>query len=125
MTRRILNVATGEETVDEDFVGTDFTPVPSASGIELTNLQFALACVGSSLMTEQEAEAWVATGALPAAAMTALDTLPDDGTRAAARIRFRGARVIARTDPFISVLQSALSLTDEQVDDLFFAGADL
>lgn len=90
----------------------------------LTDIQFAIACVGAGLMTAQEAEDWVGAGVLPAAAETAIAALPE-AQRAAARIRFRGARTIARLDPFISVVQAVLSLTPEQIDNIFEAGAAL
>jgi hypothetical protein len=88
----------------------------------LTDIQFAIACVGAGLMTAQEAEDWVGSGALPVAAEAAILSLPEE-FRAPARIRFRGARTIARLDPFIASIQATLELSDEAVDALFDAGA--
>lgn len=109
---------------------TEITVTRSAASLErelntaraawvVTDLQFALACVASQILSEQEAELWVADGTLPQLAIDALATLPDDGTRAAARIRFRGAKTIARLDPFIDLLRDQLEMTDAQVDALF------
>ncbi len=94
------------------------------AGMVLTDIQFAIACAGAGLMTAQEAEDWVGSGALPAAAEAALQAIPE-AQRAAARIRFRGARTIARLDPFIAVMKSALQLSDAAVDAIFEAGAEL
>lgn len=92
---------------------------------EITDIQFAKASLAAGLMTATEAEEWVANGALPAVATTALNAISDVNARAVARIEFRGARIIGRNNPFIPVLQAALSMTDEQVDDLFRAGLAL
>ncbi|MEI4485589.1 hypothetical protein V8J36_05260 [Frigidibacter sp. MR17.14] len=103
-------------------------PEPSAevlrAGMVLTDLQFAMVSAATGVMTFAEAEAWVARGELPALAVAAISALPED-QQPYARIRFAGARVLARLDPFIPALQAAASLTDEQVDALFIDGAAL
>lgn len=93
--------------------------------MSLSKLQLTLALVGQGILSEAEGEAWLASGTLPAFAVSALDTLPDDGTRAVARLRFVGAVEIERTNPFIALLAGHLGLTDAQVDALFEAGAAL
>lgn len=96
-------------------------PIP-AEQISLTRLQFALACLGAGIITAGEAEEFASGGALPQVALDALTSITDVTTRTVARIRFRSADRIDRTNEFIPVLQASLGLTDAQVDDLFRAG---
>lgn len=106
------NVAVYEWTVE---------PIP-AEQISLTRLQFALACLGAGIITASEAEEFASGGVLPQVALDALASIPDETTRTVARIRFRSADRIDRTNEFIPVLQASLGMTEAQVDDLFRAG---
>jgi hypothetical protein len=92
------------------------------ASVSVTDIQFALAAVGLGIISAAEAEAWVARGELPAIAVAAIAEL-DEEDRPAARIRFSGARTIARLDLFITgPLKDVAQMTDEQLD-AFFAGA--
>lgn len=91
----------------------------------VTDLQFALACVASGLMTAQEAEDWVGAGVLPSAVTSAISAITDPQTLAAVRIRIRGARVIERSNLVIDLLQQHLGLSAAQVDAVFVAAAAL
>ncbi len=113
----------------DDKAADDAARAAAAIGIErqemvLTRVQFAIAAFAAGIITEQEAEDWAGPGTLPALAMSAIATL-DPADQGPARIRFRGANEIRRTDAFIALLQAAASLTDTQVDDLFRAGMAL
>ena len=96
-------------------------PVPQS----VTDIQFALACVASGLMTAQEAEDWVGAGVLPSSVTAALSAITDPQTLAAVRIRIRGARVIERSNLVIDLLQQHLGLTSQQVDAVFVLAAGL
>lgn len=104
--------------------GWEVSPVP-AETIGLTRLQFALACLGAGIITPQEAEDFAAGDGLPQVALDALAGIPDVTTRTVARIRFKAADRIDRSNPFIGLLQSSLGMSDQQVDDLFRAGVAL
>lgn len=97
------------------------TPVPQS----VTDIQFALACVASGLMTAQEAEDWVGAGVLPSAVTSAISAITDQQTLAAVRIRIRGARVIERSNLVIDLLQQHLGLSAAQVDAVFVTAAAL
>jgi hypothetical protein len=106
-----------------------FPDPPSAddlrAGVEVTDIQFALAAVGLGIITAAEAEAWVARGELPAIALAAIGALPEE-LRPLARIRFSGARTISRLDPFVTgPLKAVAQMTDEQLDVFFAAAGDL
>lgn len=96
-------------------------PIP-AEDIELSRLQFALACFGAGIISATEAEEFASGGALPQIAVDALNSIPDATARTVARIRFRSADKIARTNEFIPILQVQADLTVAQVDDLFRSG---
>lgn len=96
-------------------------PVPQS----VTDIQFALACVASGLMTAQEAEDWVGAGVLPSAVTSAISAITDPQTLAAVRIRIRGARVIERSNLVIDLLQANLGLSAAQVDAVFVSAAGL
>jgi hypothetical protein len=95
------------------------------AGVGVTDIQFALAAVGLGIISAAEAEAWVARGELPAVALAAIGALPEE-LRPLARIRFSGARTIARLDPFVTgPLKAVAQMTDEQLDGFFQLAATL
>lgn len=96
-------------------------PIP-ADKISLTRLQFALACLAAQIITEAEAEEFASGGALPQIALDALLQIEDDAARTVARIKFRAAEKISRSNPFIPLLQEKAGMTAAQVDDLFLLG---
>lgn len=98
----------------------------------LSDIQFAIALslplppfITEPILTTTEAEAWVARGEIPALGLAALAMIENPIERQIARIRFAGARVINRLDPFILLLQAYLDLPDEVLDALFQFGATL
>ena len=92
--------------------------------VELTNIQFALVAVEEGLMAAAEAEAWVARGEIPPIGLMAIASMPE-AARPSARIRFAGARVIARLDPFVSWLMAAAGRSEDEADAMWRRGAQL
>lgn len=91
-------------------------PVPD----KVSQTQFMRAAVQIKLVTGDEAEAYLATGALPAFVSKPLDALPDD-QRADARLKAIGATEFFRSDALFALLTSGdtPAATADQVDDLF------
>ena len=96
-------------------------PDPGDVPSSLTRIQFASAAFSMGIIDESEAEEWAGPGTLPALVASYINTLPAE-QRPYARIRFRGAQLIERDDPFILALAEVLNLEVEQVDDLFRLG---
>ena len=92
----------------------------------LSRAQFASALTLGSVITAAEARAWAKSGDLPSFAIAAIENSGmTDNEKLLATIKAESATEIDRTDPVVSLLQAAKSLTDAQVDDLFNAGAAL
>lgn len=81
--------------------------------------EFAAACVERGVLSEEEADAWLSTGTLPAFAVAAAASLPTEAARRRARFKMKTASLIQRTSPLIAALRQAKGLTDAQVDALF------
>lgn len=92
--------------------------------MSLSDIQFSIAAVAAGFLTAEEAEGWVARGDIPTVALAAIAALPEE-VRPVARIRFAGARTLARNDPFVGLVAQVLQMTPEQVDDFFRLGATL
>lgn len=107
-------------------------PPPSAvealeverAALVLTDIQFALVAVEGGWMSASEAELWVGRGEIPAIGLAAIAVLPE-AERSLARIRFAGARTIARLDPFVPALIAAAGASDAQADDMWRRGMQL
>lgn len=89
-------------------------PVPE----KVSQTQFMRASVRMKFVTPAEAEAYLATGALPDFVAKPLDDLPDD-LRADARLKAIGASDFYRDDALFGILITGSAATVEQVDDLF------
>lgn len=89
-----------------------------AATLSVSDVQFAIACQKGGLITADEAVAWAASGTLPAGLEAAIATLPEDA-RFEARIKAAGSKSFSRASPFVSLLASALGMTDDQMDALF------
>lgn len=76
------------------------------------------------VVSEDEAEAAVATGTIPIAMLALIDTLPSV-QRFGARMMLKGATVFERHHPLIETIGTLYSWTDEQIDDLFRNAAAL
>lgn len=85
-----------------------------------TRARFALNAFAAGLVTDAEAEAWAGATALPQMVTDAFAAnIPDATERLAARIEALTAANIHRPHALILMLQTSLSLSDEQVDGLF------
>ena len=91
----------------------------------LSRLQFALVCLNNNLMTAEEAEGFVARGEIPAIGEAALDLITDPAQQALARVRAAGFQWLDRLDPFVPLLGIVAAYSDEDIDALFEAGAQL
>lgn len=94
------------------------------AGQSLRRVQLAMAAFAVGAITKEEAAAWSGPGALPAAAMAAIATLPEP-QRSLAEIRLAGVQTIERLDPFIELMRMAWGMTEEDVDALFALGMTL
>jgi hypothetical protein len=94
--------------------------------VPLSRAQFAIALAAAGVITETEADAWL-DGVVPAFALAAINAHPTwtDAEKMAARFKAKAPGEIDRTNPIVSLLQAAKSLTDAQVDALFIAGAGI
>ncbi len=96
-------------------------PVPAV----IPDLQFAQACAQLGALTWQEAEDWVATGAIPAMLLAVTDKIADPATRARTRAIIRSAKECRRHSATTIALGHALGWTDPQIDGLFRLAAVL
>lgn len=97
---------------------------PVAPPARVTDKQFFQAAAQLGIITEAEAETFMANGTFPAALAAALTTLPA-GEQFAAKMAILGARNFIRDDPFVIALSTAMSQTSAQVDTLFALAATL
>lgn len=89
-------------------------PVPTS--VSRRQLLTGLAVVG--WVSEQEAEAALATGALPTAVETVINSLPEE-ERFTARMKWIGFQTAYRDDPMVAALAAAEEKTEQEVDDFF------
>lgn len=88
--------------------------------MKLTRGQFAVRAAVVGLITPEEAEAWAGGNSLPPLVANAFsDHITDSMKLLAARIDALTSPVIHRANPLLSLLQSKLGLSDEEVDALF------
>jgi hypothetical protein len=90
-----------------DFV--EYVPPPPPAPTSITPRQARLALLGAGLLEQIQA---------------AFATLPEP-QRTAASIEWEYASSIERSSPLVSQMAAVAGLTDEQVDELFAAGAAL
>ena len=93
-------------------------PVPQA----ISDRQFFQQLAIMSLITEAEAIAAVATGALPPTMAAFINQLPAD-QRFAARMALQGATTFLRTNPLVETFGEMQGMTSEQIDDLWRAAS--
>ena len=95
-------------------------PVPR----EISDRQFFQALAMSSEITEEEALAGVAVGAIPARMETVIAALPEE-QQFPVRMMISGATVYHRDSPTVIALQQLLGWTNEQTDNLWKLAASL
>lgn len=90
-----------------------------ASLPDITLVTLLQRMVQAGRITQAEALAWVRDNTLPASVIAAIDGLATLSERAQAEIEARRLAYLPRMSIFISALQAAYALSDEQVDGLF------
>lgn len=95
-------------------------PVPEV----ISDRQFFQQLAIMNVITQDEAVAAVATGTIPPAMATLIDALPAD-EQFDARMKLCGAVEFHRSEPLVETLGGAIGWTDEQIDDLWRAAAQL
>lgn len=93
-------------------------PVPAS----ISDRQFAQQLAVAGLISQDEAIAWVSTGALPAAFAAFILQLPSE-QQFAATMLLKGATVFERAHPLVDVFGAAQGMSSAQVDDLWRAAA--
>lgn len=103
--RTIYDIATGEITVDPDFVPEPVAPTPPRVPTEVSRGQALIALFQSAGITDEMIEAKIAA-------------IPDDAERYIARVRFQEPRW-RRDSPFIAWGAAEFGLTEAETDALF------
>lgn len=98
-------------------------PPPIIQSVSRRQILTGLAIVG--WITQQEAEAALATGARPVAVEAVIEVLPEE-QRFEARMKWIGFQHAHRDDPMVSALAAAEGKTAQDVDEFFIlcAGID-
>ena len=104
--------------VGDLYDGVNFTtpgaPVPPA----LSRRQFILGCMTEGFITQAEADAMSATGAIPAPFAAVVEQLPAD-QQVAARVTIRTATEFYRANPLVIAGMTAVGATEAQLDQFF------
>lgn len=104
-------------------IGAYVAPAPLVPQ-EISPTQLFLQLNIAGFITEQEALDAATSGAVPAAIDSLFATLPA-ADALAARVRWARMTTCLRTDPLVSALAAANSLTPEQVDQFFIDASKL
>jgi len=94
-------------------------PVP----FSISDRQFAQQLAVLGTITQAEAIAWAARGDLPAVLTSAIDSLPDDGTRFSAQMLLSSATTYERLHPMTATLGTMLGYDDADLDAMWRAAA--
>jgi hypothetical protein len=89
-------------------------PVPS----QVTETQFMIAARRHELVTWDEVDAYLGSGAIPAFVVAALAPLPEEQRREA-QAKIKGSSTFHRADPVFALLISGGAATADQVDAVF------
>src|SRR5690554_3684023 len=104
MENGVLRDATPEELEDIEAVHDAPSPNPIPQSVSRRQLLTGLAIVG--WISEQEAEAALATGAMPVAVENVINSLPEEH-RFPARMKWIGFQTAYRDDPMVAALADA------------------
>jgi hypothetical protein len=89
-------------------------PVPE----KVNETQFMIAARRHELVTWDEVDAYLGSGAIPAFVVAALAPLPEEQRREA-QAKIKGSSTFHRADPVFALLIAGGAATAAQVDDLF------
>ncbi len=101
-----------------------YEPPPEPVPATISDRQFFQQAAIGGFITEAEALAAVATGAIPDALETFVSGLPG-GDQFNARMLLSGATVFERAHPMTAAIGAAWGMTSEQVDEFFREAAGL
>jgi hypothetical protein len=90
----------------------------------VTETQFMIAARRKDMVTWDEVDAYLGSGAIPAFVVAALAPLPEDQRREA-QAKIKGSSTFHRADPVFALLIAGGAATAAQVDDLFRLAATL
>lgn len=96
-----------------------YAPPPLHVPDQISDRQFFQQAAISQIITEDEALAAVATGAIPAVLQTIVDGISDPAQRFAAKMLLSGATVFDRHNPLTESVGAALGWTSAQIDQFF------
>lgn len=99
-------------------------PLPPVPQI-ISDRQFFQQAAILGVITQGEALAAVATGAIPAVLQTVVDGITDPDQKFAATMLLSGATIFERYHPFTNAVGAALGWTSDQVDQFFVAASKL
>lgn len=91
---------------------------------EIADWRFFFVMARRGVITEQEAEAAVAVGDIPAALTAFIEQLPSEN-RPLARIKIKGATVFNRNDPLTIAFGAMFGMSSDDIDQLWIDGAAL
>lgn len=100
-------------------------PVSETPAVKsISDRQFFQQLAIDDVISEEEAEAAVATGTIPAEMLALIDALPQ-AQRFGARMMLKGATVFERHHPLTVTIGALYNWTDQQIDQLFQSAAAL
>ena len=99
-------------------------PPPPPPVTDVSFWQFMMAAASLEIITWAEAEAAVATRAMPAPFAETLDTLPEP-QRTMARIKFKGISRVLRGDDLFGLMVEKGKATPQQIDAVFAVAATI
>lgn len=107
-----------------NFVPPDVAPEPEEFS-PLNRTQFAQSLFIAGVITSSEAISFVSRNSLPQIAIDVINAVVDPNEKAMLQINLYGFETVQRAGDLMAKLQTAASLTDAQVDDLFRSGINL
>ncbi|WP_299663830.1 hypothetical protein [uncultured Ruegeria sp.] len=120
MANKVMNVATGEVTVDEGFVAPSFEPTleQRRAVAVLSRFDFASAAASATYVTWDEAAQWAAGNSLPAQVQAVIDALPSE-QQGPAMLDALARPEIRRNGDLMPALATAFATDDAGLDALF------
>jgi hypothetical protein len=104
--------------VGDLYDGTNFTPPQEPVPAALSRRQFIIGAMTEGFITEAEADALSATGAVPGPFAAVVAQLPAE-QQVAARVTIRTATEFYRANPLVTAGMTAVGATEAQLDDFF------
>lgn len=98
---------------------------PPPTPQQISDRQFFQQAAIASIITQDEAIAAVATGAIPVVLQAIVDGITDADQKFAATMLLSGATVFERNHPLTEAVGASLGWTSEQIDEFFFAADKL